>query len=99
MKKIFRMLVALGLFGVLGATATAQTCDEAWAEYNEFKKRNKMEPSQYALTTYGATVRAACGPEALPVPPGTDTPPPHVRKPPPKPPAPRPPEKPVAPKN
>ncbi|MBI2745619.1 MAG: hypothetical protein HYX45_08530 [Burkholderiales bacterium] len=85
------MLVMLGV----ATAATAQTCDEAWADYNEFKKRNAMEPSQYALTTYGATVRAACGPDALPVPPGTDTPPlPRVRKPKPLPPPPPPPPKP-----
>lgn len=85
----------LALLGA-GAAAAAQTCDEAWADYNEFKKRNVMEPSQYALTTYGAAVRAACGPDALPVPPGTDTPPPpRVRKPkPPPPPSPSPPKPP-----
>jgi len=84
------MTVMLGV----ATAATAQTCDEAWADYNEFKKRNAMEPSQYALTTYGAAVRAACGPDALPVPPGTDTPPPpRVRKPkPPPPPPPKPPK-------
>lgn len=62
--------------------ASALSCDEAWAEYNEFKRRNEMEPSQYPLTVQGAAVRAACGPEALPVPPGSDTPPlPIIRKP------------------
>jgi len=81
MKRNLRILAGLGLMGVAAVTA-AQTCDDAWADYNEFKKRNKMEPSQYALTAYGARVRAACGAEALPVPPGTDTPPPlRVRKP------------------
>ncbi len=91
MKHRWQILAGLALTAVtLGAAA--QSCDEAWANYNEFKKRNKMEPSQYALTTYGAAVRAACGPEALPVPPGTDTPPyPIVRKPhkPPPPPKPK----------
>ncbi len=93
MKLNVRFLAVLILLGSVTA-ATAQTCDEAWAHYNEFKKRNAMEPSQYALTTYGAAVRAACGPEALPVPPGTDTPHyPIVRKPhkpPPPPPKPKP---------
>lgn len=94
MKAITSKLVMLAMLGVATA-ATAQTCDEAWADYNEFKKRNAMEPSQYALTTYGAAVRAACGPDALPVPPGTDTPPPpRVRKPKPPPPPPSPPKPP-----
>ncbi|MDP3700680.1 MAG: hypothetical protein Q8R72_07225 [Hylemonella sp.] len=81
MKRSLQILALLVLTGA-ATGALAQTCDEAWADYNEFKRRNKMEPSQYAVTTYGARVRAACGPEALPVPPGTDTPlPPRVRKP------------------
>lgn len=83
------MLVMLGV----AIAATAQTCDKAWADYNGFKERNLMEPSQYALTTYGAAVRAACGPDALPAPPGADTPHrPIVRKPhtpPPPPPKPK----------
>lgn len=84
----------------LGAAAqtTSSECDQAWANYNEFKQHNVMEPSQYAFTIHGAAVRAACGQDALPVPPGSDTPPlPIIRKPkprptpPPTPPAPRPP--------
>ena len=94
MTSTLRTLAAFLLLGV-AAAAAAQTCDEAWDSYNEFKKRNKMEPSQYALTTYGAAVRAACGADALPVPPGTDTPhypivrKPHKPLPPPAPPKPR----------
>lgn len=90
MKRSVRTLTGLFLMAMtLGAAA--QNCDAAWADYNEFKRRNKMEPSQYALTTYGATVRASCGPDALPAPPGTDTPhhpvvrKPHKPPPPPKP--------------
>jgi hypothetical protein len=45
-----------------------------------------MEPSQYPLTVHGAAVRAACGPEALPVPPGSDTPPVFILRKKPKPP-------------
>ena len=89
----------LVLYTLLGATsaAAAQSCDEAWEAYNEFKQHNVMEPSQYALTTYGAAVRAACGQDALPVPPGSDTPPyPIIRKPQ-KPLPPPPPYKPKAP--
>jgi hypothetical protein len=56
------------------AQTTANGCEQAWANYNEFKQHNVMEPSQYALTVHGAAVRAACGAEALPVPPGSDTP-------------------------
>lgn len=57
-------------------------CDRAWTNYNQFRQHNVMEPSQYAVTVHGAAVRAACGQEALPVPPGTDTPHyPIVRKP------------------
>lgn len=79
--------------GCVGWSVAAQTvsseCEQAWTNYNEFKQHNVMEPSQYALTVHGAAVRAACGQDALPVPPGTDIP--HraiVRKPgkPPKPP-------------
>jgi len=93
MKSYIRTGLVLALLGTAGA-ASAQTCEQAWADYNEFKKRNMMEPAQYPLTSYGAAVRAACGPEALPVPPGTDTPPPpRVRKPKPVPP----PEKPKTP--
>jgi hypothetical protein len=72
----------------LSWNAAAQTangeCEKAWARYNDFKKHNVMvDESQYAQTVYGAEVRAACGAEALPVPPGTDTPHyPIVRKPP-----------------
>ncbi len=86
-------LVSLGT----GALAQApQTCEQAWTEYNDFKKDNKMAPGQHAVTVYGANVRALCGADALPVAPGTDTPRAIVRKPPPKPP--KPPEKPVPPK-
>lgn len=73
MKRSLSMGTALVLC-LATAGAWAQTCEEAWAAYNEFKQRNVMEPSQYPLTEYGARVRAACGPDALPVPPGTDTP-------------------------
>ncbi|OGP00253.1 MAG: hypothetical protein A2Z93_01310 [Curvibacter sp. GWA2_64_110] len=69
--------------------AQPSACEQAWAEYNDFKTRNVMEESQYPLTVQGAAVRAACGAEALPAPPWADTPPPpRVRKP--KPPAPPP---------
>lgn len=93
MKSYIRTGLVLALLGTAGAVS-AQTCEQAWADYNEFKKRNTMEPAQYPLTSYGAAVRAACGPDALPVPPGTDTPPPpRVRKPkPPPPPPPKPPK-------
>jgi hypothetical protein len=60
------------LASTLGAQALATPCDDNWAAYNEFKSRSVMEPSQYALTVQGAQVRAACGPNALPVPPGSD---------------------------
>jgi len=81
MKRATRTLIGLALLAA-SAGASALSCDEAWAEYNEFKRRNEMEPSQYPLTVQGAAVRAACGPEALPVPPGSDTPPlPIIRKP------------------
>jgi hypothetical protein len=67
--------IAFGVAWIVATgTALAQSCDEAWAQYNEFKKNNVMESSEYARTTYGAQVRAACGASALPVPPGTDTP-------------------------
>lgn len=69
------------------AWAQMQACEQAWAEYNEFKARYVMEESQYPLTVQGAAVRAACGAEALPAPPGSDDPPlPRVRKPRPTPP-------------
>lgn len=75
------------------ALAQPSACEQAWAEYNDFKTRNVMEASQYPLTVQGAAVRAACGAEALPAPPWADTPPPpRVRKP--KPPAPPPPNPP-----
>jgi hypothetical protein len=77
------------LFAGVAAHA-AKPCDEAWASYRQFKSRTVMEESQYTLTTQAAAVRAACGKEALPAPPGADTP--HrllIRKPlPPTPPAP-----------
>lgn len=90
------LLLSLWLSAV-GAQAAASPCEEAWAVYNEFKVRNVMEASQYPLTVQGAAVRAACGADALPVPPGSDVAPlPRVRKhrppvnPPPTPGAPRP---------
>ena len=83
----------------LGLSAAAQTpsngCAQAWADYNAFKQRTVMEPSEYALTVHGAAVRAACGAQALPVPPGSDTPPlPILRK---KTAPPKPPEQPAKP--
>lgn len=77
-----RVLICLALS--LGAEAArAQTsCEKAWAAYEEFKQHTVMEASQYPLTEHGARVRAACGPAALPVPPGSDTPHrPVIRKP------------------
>ncbi len=76
--------------------AQPSACEQAWAEYNDFKTRNVMEESQYPLTVQGAAVRAACGAEALPAPPWADTPPPpRVRKlKPPAPPPPNPPRNP-----
>jgi hypothetical protein len=66
----------------IAAQPASSGCEKAWADYNEFKQRNVMEPSQYALTVQGAAVRSACGAQALPVPPGTDTPlMPIIRKP------------------
>jgi len=53
--------------------ASAQ-CEQAWATYNQLKSDAVMEPSQYPLTVEGAAVRSACGQDALPVPPGSDTP-------------------------
>jgi len=80
MKRCLSTWMVLALL-MATASATAQTCEEAWAAYNDFKQRNVMEPSQYALTEYGARVRAACCADALPVPPGSDTPPlPIIRK-------------------
>ena len=102
MNKLFKFpLWATACVGAcLGWSAAAQTtsseCEQAWVNYNEFKQHNVMEPSQYAFTVHGAAVRAACGPEALPVPPGTDTPPlPILRK---KTPPVKPPEEPKPPK-
>lgn len=98
-----RSLLLATLCAVLSGAAWAQspqTCEQAWAQYNDFMKNNKMEAGRYAYTIYGANVRALCGADALPVPAGTDTPPVIVRKPPPKPPQPpKPPEKPASPKN
>jgi hypothetical protein len=77
-----RKLIAMALFpaaALLGAAlpahAASPACDQAWADYNEFKSTNSMDPSQYALTMQGAAVRAACGKNALPAPPGADLPP------------------------
>jgi len=74
--------------GAVPTPEQAQACEQAWVEYNEFKARYVMEESQYPLTVQGAAVRAACGAEALPAPPGSDDPPlPRVRRPrPPEPP-------------
>lgn len=82
----------MALWAVAGAAAQpAGPCEQAWAEYEAFRARTVMAPDQYPLTEYGARVRAACGADALPVPPGSDTPHrPIVRKPA-KPPAPPPP--------
>ena len=73
--------LALMLLSSFAVQVAATPCEEAWATYNEFKARTVMEPSQYALTVQGAQVRAACGANALPVPPGSDVPMyrPHVR--------------------
>jgi hypothetical protein len=79
-KKSLQMTFGLGLVAVM-AVAQAQSCDEAWARYNDFKKNNVMESSEYARTVYGAQVRAACGDSALPVPAGTDTPHRVIRRP------------------
>ncbi len=77
--------------GAVPTPEQVRACEEAWAEYNEFKARYVMEESQYPLTVQGAAVRAACGAEALPAPPGSDDPPPpRVRRP-------RPPEAPRSP--
>jgi hypothetical protein len=88
MNKLRSVSVVAGAFLCAGmswnaaAQVAASECEQAWASYNEFKQHNVMEESQYARTTYGAAVRAACGKDALPVPPGTDTPHrPIVRKP------------------
>jgi len=86
-------LIAAGLCGAYSLVWAQSACDKAWADYQYFKDRNTMDESQYRLTVHGAAVRAACGPEALPVPPGSDDPPRViVRKP--KPPPPKPEEKP-----
>ncbi len=91
-------LLATLLAGTAMAAAAQapQSCQQAWDEYNEFKKHNKMEPGRHAVTVYGANVRALCGADALPVPPGVDTPPRIIRRPPPPPP--KPPQNPPAPK-
>ncbi|MCA3237667.1 MAG: hypothetical protein ACK5YJ_02585 [Curvibacter sp.] len=86
------ILLCAAACGAASAQAP-QSCEEAWAQYNEFKDRNEMEPGRHAYTVYGANVRALCGAQALPVPPGTDTP--RIIRRPPQ--APRPPEKPAAP--
>jgi len=73
--------VGAGLSWSAAAQTTSSECEQAWTNYNEFKQHNVMEPSQYAFTVHGAAVRAACGQDALPVPPGSDTPPlPIIRK-------------------
>lgn len=72
-----RPLLLIGMVFMLPVVGGAQTseadCEQAWASYNEFKRRTVMEPSQYPLTQQGEAVRAACGRQALPAPPGTDT--------------------------
>lgn len=91
------LLVALCAAGSGAAWAQSpQTCEQAWAEYRQFVKDNEMEPGRHAYTVYGANVRALCGADALPVPPGVDTPPRIIRRPPPPPP--KPPQNPSAPK-
>ena len=79
--------VLLGLLplGHALAQTTGADCERAWSDYNEFKRRTTMEASQYPLTSQGTAVRAACGPDALPVPPGSDAPhrPVHRKKTPP----------------
>jgi hypothetical protein len=66
--------VAAGLSWNAAAQTSSSACEQAWANYNEFKTRNVMEESQYPLTVQGAAVRTACGQDALPAPPGSDTP-------------------------
>ena len=81
--RVWALLAGASLCWGAAAQTASSECDKAWENYNEFKQRNVMEPSQYPLTGHGAAVRAACGPQALPVSPGTDTPPlPILRKPP-----------------
>ena len=97
--KPYRRLMSLCFCALLVGPAWAQapqTCEQAWEQYNDFKRDNKMEPARYAYTVYGANVRALCGADALPVPPGVDTPPRIIRRPPPPPP--KPPQNPPAPK-
>jgi hypothetical protein len=85
-RRLLITLLCAASWGAAWAQAP-RTCEEAWAEYNEFKDRNEMEPGRHAYTVYGANVRALCGAQVLPVPPGTDTPriirrPPQAPKPP-----------------
>lgn len=83
------LAMVTGLLLAAGAVQAQPNCEQAWADYNAFKERNVMEPSEYPLTEYGKAVREACGPEALPVPKGSDTPHrPVIRKRPPPPPPP-----------
>tara|TARA_B100001250_G_scaffold355761_1_gene330432 strand:+ start:335 stop:631 length:297 start_codon:yes stop_codon:yes gene_type:complete len=98
MKPSHGLLLAVLCAACSGAVwaQSPQTCEQAWAEYDQFKKDNKMEPERYAYTVYGANVRALCGAQALPVPPGVDTPPRIIRRPPPPPP--KPPQNPAAPR-
>lgn len=87
--KRYRSLLLTALCAIFSGAAWAQapqTCEQAWAEYKQFQEDNRMEPGRYAYTVYGANVRALCGADALPVPPGTDTPPRILRRPPPPPP-------------
>lgn len=74
----FRLWATACIGACLSWGAAAQPpsseCEQAWTNYNEFKQHNVMEPSQYAFTVQGAAVRSACGQDALPVPPGSDTP-------------------------
>jgi hypothetical protein len=95
-RPLVAVLLSLSSLRILAQSPAPSTaCEQAWAEYNEFKARYVMEATQYPLTVQGAAVRAACGAEALPVSPGSDDPPPpRVRHPQPKPPEPVPPRTP-----
>jgi hypothetical protein len=74
--------VAAGLSWSAAAQQGSSQCEQAWDAYNRLKSASVMEPSQYPLTVEGAAVRSACGKDALPVPPGSDTPLlPIIRKP------------------
>lgn len=79
MNKFMSKTCWLGLLLVLiGTGAMAQSpssaCEQAWSDYNDFKRRTVMAPSEYPLTMQGAAVRAACGADALPAPARVDAP-------------------------